>query len=204
MNHQNEDHLDLRQKKTRRLLVEALAQLLTERPFQELSVVDICRRAMVHRTTFYAHFNDKQELLHYLLEGLEQECVATCLPQDPDRSPPGISADSRPKCLPVFCTAPDIVSGLSEQRRRHPRSNPGGVRCRGTLPPAVRAPFSGSLPAGGPGGGRPLLYRSHALSFVGGSPAIRRSPPVISWPIWNNSFPFSEAQLCRKNAQKVP
>lgn len=52
MNHQNEDHLDLRQKKTRRLLVEALAQLLTERPFQELSVVDICRRAMVHRTTF--------------------------------------------------------------------------------------------------------------------------------------------------------
>lgn len=43
MNHQNEDHLDLRQKKTRRLLVEALAQLLTERPFQELSVVDICR-----------------------------------------------------------------------------------------------------------------------------------------------------------------
>lgn len=87
MNYQNEDHLDLRQKKTRRLLVEALAQLLTERPFQELSVVDICRRAMVHRTTFYAHFNDKQELLHYLLEGLEQECVATCLPQDPDRSP---------------------------------------------------------------------------------------------------------------------
>lgn len=87
MNYQNEDHLDLRQKKTRRLLVEALAQLLTERPFQDLSVVDICRRAMVHRTTFYAHFNDKQELLHYLLEGLEQECVATCLPQDPDRSP---------------------------------------------------------------------------------------------------------------------
>ena len=122
----------------------------------------------------------------------------------PGPQSPGISADSRPKCLPVFCTAPDIVSGLSEQRRRHPRSNPGGVRCRGTLPPAVRAPFSGSLPAGGPGGGRPLLYRSHALSFVGGSPAIRRSPPVISWPIWNNSFPFSEAQLCRKNAQKVP
>ena len=72
MNYQNEDHLDLRQKKTRRLLVEALAQLLTERPFQELSVVDICRRAMVHRTTFYAHFNDKQELLHYLLEGLNK------------------------------------------------------------------------------------------------------------------------------------
>ena len=59
MNHQNEDHLDLRQKKTRRLLVEALAQLLTERPFQELSVVDICRRAMVHRTVGVTMMCDK-------------------------------------------------------------------------------------------------------------------------------------------------
>lgn len=82
-----EEHLDLRQRKTRKLLVEALAHLLEEKPFQELSVTDICRRAMVHRTTFYAHFNDKQELLHYLLEGLERECAATCLPQDPERSP---------------------------------------------------------------------------------------------------------------------
>ena len=82
-----EAHLDLRQRKTRRLLVEALAQLLVEKPFQELSVVDICGRAMVHRTTFYAHFNDKQELLRYLLDGLEQECIATCLPQDPERTP---------------------------------------------------------------------------------------------------------------------
>lgn len=82
-----ETHLDLRQRKTRKLLVDALAQLLEEKSFQELSVTDICRRAMVHRTTFYAHFNDKQELLRYLLEGLEQECIATCLPQDPERTP---------------------------------------------------------------------------------------------------------------------
>ena len=87
MEYENEEHLDLRQRKTRKLLVEALAHLLEEKPFQELSVTDICRRAMVHRTTFYAHFNDKQELLRYLLEGLERECAATCLPQDPDRSP---------------------------------------------------------------------------------------------------------------------
>lgn len=87
MTQHREEHLDLRQKKTRALLVSALAQLLEERPFQELSVVDICRRAMVHRTTFYAHFNDKQELLRYLLEGMERECAALCLPEDPDSSP---------------------------------------------------------------------------------------------------------------------
>lgn len=87
MTQHREEHLDLRQKKTRALLVSALAQLLEERPFQELSVVDICRRAMVHRTTFYAHFNDKQELLRYLLEGMERECATLCLPEDPDSSP---------------------------------------------------------------------------------------------------------------------
>ena len=87
MTQHREEHLDLRQKKTRALLVSALAQLLEERPFQELSVVDICRRAMVHRTTFYAHFNDKQELLRYLLEGMERERAALCLPEDPDSSP---------------------------------------------------------------------------------------------------------------------
>ena len=87
MTQHREEHLDLRQKKTRALLVSALAQLLEERPFQELSVVDICRRAMVHRTTFYAHFNDKQELLRYLLEGMERERAALRLPEDPDGSP---------------------------------------------------------------------------------------------------------------------
>ena len=179
MNYQNEDHLDLRQKKTRRLLVEALAQLLTERPFQELSVVDICRRAMVHRTTFYAHFNDKQELLHYLLEGLEQECrhlpASGSGPQ-----PPGISADSCPKCLSVLCSAPDSVPGLPQQRRRHPRSNSGSVCCRGTLPSAFRTPLSGSLPAGGSGSRRPLLCRSHALSDP--LVALQRAPAASQSP----------------------
>ena len=82
-----EEHLDLRQRKTRKLLVEALAHLMEEKPFPDISVVDICARAMVHRTTFYAHFTDKQELLRYLLEGLEQQCISTCLPRDPERSP---------------------------------------------------------------------------------------------------------------------
>ena len=47
-----EEHLDLRQRKTRKLLVEALAHLMEEKPFPDISVVDICGRAMVHRTTF--------------------------------------------------------------------------------------------------------------------------------------------------------
>lgn len=82
MTHASDENLDLRQRRTRQSLVRALEELLAERPFQSLSVTDICQRAMVHRTTFYAHFNDKQELLRYLLLGVERRCVETCLPRD--------------------------------------------------------------------------------------------------------------------------
>ena len=87
MDRKNEEQVDPRQRKTRALLVKALAELMEERPFSELSVVDICSRAMVHRTTFYAHFNDKRELLSYLLSQLERECVETCLPKEEMTSP---------------------------------------------------------------------------------------------------------------------
>lgn len=67
---------DLRQKRTDQFLVNALLQLMEERPFQELSVVDICQRAMVHRTTFYAHFEDKHALLRYAIGALQGEFEA--------------------------------------------------------------------------------------------------------------------------------
>ena len=82
MIHEEERDLDLRQRRTRQSLVRALEELMAKQPFQSLSVTDICQQAMVHRTTFYAHFNDKQELLRYMLLGMERQCVETCLPRD--------------------------------------------------------------------------------------------------------------------------
>lgn len=61
---------DLRQRRTKKLLTEALLSLMEEQPFSEISVVDICQRAMVHRTTFYAHFEDKYALLRYAVARL--------------------------------------------------------------------------------------------------------------------------------------
>jgi len=63
---------DLRQRRSKKHMAQALMDLMTERPFQEISVVDICRRAAVHRTTFYAHFQDKNALLRYVLEELKR------------------------------------------------------------------------------------------------------------------------------------
>jgi len=63
---------DRRQQRSKRLMSEALLALMSERPFREISVVDICQRAPVHRTTFYAHFEDKDALLRYVLGELSR------------------------------------------------------------------------------------------------------------------------------------
>lgn len=60
---------DLRVRRTYKLLREALIELVREKPFDKISVTDICERAMVHRATFYAHFEDKYQLLNYCIWG---------------------------------------------------------------------------------------------------------------------------------------
>lgn len=64
----NVEKEDLRRRRSKRYLSEALFSLMEERPLRDISVVDICERAMVHRTTFYAHFEDKMDLFRYVLE----------------------------------------------------------------------------------------------------------------------------------------
>lgn len=56
---------DLRIRRTHKLLREALFALLETKSFDEISVVDICDKAMVHRATFYKHFKDKYEFMEY-------------------------------------------------------------------------------------------------------------------------------------------
>lgn len=60
---------DLRVRRTRKLLWEALMTEMEQRPFEQISVSEICARAMVHRTTFYKHYEDKYALLE---QGMRQ------------------------------------------------------------------------------------------------------------------------------------
>lgn len=61
---------DLRVRRTYKLLSQALMSLLLEKSFEEIFVTDICERAMVHRTTFYKHFEDKYHLLDFCVQEL--------------------------------------------------------------------------------------------------------------------------------------
>jgi AcrR family transcriptional regulator len=54
---------DLRVRRTRKLLQEALIELTVEKGFAAVTVRDITERAMVNRSTFYRHYLDKYALL---------------------------------------------------------------------------------------------------------------------------------------------
>lgn len=54
---------DRRVQRTQQLLREALFALIQEKGFEKLSVQDIIDRANVGRATFYAHFDNKEDLL---------------------------------------------------------------------------------------------------------------------------------------------
>ena len=54
---------DRRVRRTRRTLTEAFVALVLEQGYERLTVQDILDRADVGRSTFYAHFRDKESLL---------------------------------------------------------------------------------------------------------------------------------------------
>jgi AcrR family transcriptional regulator len=58
-----QESVDLRVRRTHKLLWEALMTLMTEREFETITVKEICDCAMVHRTTFYKHYEDKYDLI---------------------------------------------------------------------------------------------------------------------------------------------
>jgi AcrR family transcriptional regulator len=58
-----EDSTDRRSLRTRQLLSDALAALMVSQRYESISVQQITERANVGRSTFYAHFTDKDDLL---------------------------------------------------------------------------------------------------------------------------------------------
>ena len=58
-----EKNLDLRIRKTRRAIRSGLVKACQAKPYEHVSVADICRVSMVSRTTFYDHYTGKDALL---------------------------------------------------------------------------------------------------------------------------------------------
>ncbi|MCI8387142.1 MAG: TetR/AcrR family transcriptional regulator [Clostridiales bacterium] len=65
-----EDKTDLRIKKTYYSLRVAFTELLEEKRFEDITVGELCERAMIRRTTFYKHFADKYEYFTFYIKEL--------------------------------------------------------------------------------------------------------------------------------------
>ena len=63
---------NLQKNKTKILLKNALLSLLEEKSFEEIKVMEICEKAYVHKTTFYNHFEDKYDLLNYVIKEIQK------------------------------------------------------------------------------------------------------------------------------------
>jgi AcrR family transcriptional regulator len=59
---------DLRARRTRKLLRDALLELIEERGFDALTVEELASRAMVSRSAFYRYYQDKYDLVEQIFE----------------------------------------------------------------------------------------------------------------------------------------
>lgn len=98
---QERESTDRRVRRTRRLIRQALVELILSKGYEAVTVTDIINRADVGRSTFYAHFTDKQEVLFSSLDELSELLRFT----------PGYRSET------LFSFSLPIFEHLQEQRR---------------------------------------------------------------------------------------
>lgn len=58
---------NIRKTYTKELLITSFLHLIDKKDFEKITIADITNGAKVNRATFYAHFEDKYELLDYVV-----------------------------------------------------------------------------------------------------------------------------------------
>ena len=75
---------DRRAARSRRAIIGAFVALILERRYDSFGVGDIVARADVGRSTFYAHFRGKEDVLHRSMEWLLALIADAAVPQPDD------------------------------------------------------------------------------------------------------------------------
>ena len=53
---------------TKKALAQSLKELMAKRPFSKIGVADICENCGMSRKSFYYHFKDKYDLVHWIFD----------------------------------------------------------------------------------------------------------------------------------------
>ncbi len=114
---------DLRVRKTKKALFDAFMKLLCEKPFDEITVNELCDAAGIRRATFYKHYSDKFDFL----------TAYTCLLRD--RFDRVIWKGGKPSLTPDYYVA------YAKRLIRFISENSGAVQniCQSNLFPSVLA-----------------------------------------------------------------
>ncbi len=167
---------DRRSQRTRDLLDQAIFGLMAEKRYESITVQDILDRANVGRSTFYAHFQDKEDLaissLERMLDGMAQQINAR---------------DSGERWLPLR----ELLQHVQEQQIIFQ----GLMRGRGLDVFVERSQFyfartiEKRLQAQLPKGGRPALPLAMTANYMAG--AVVAS---IKWWL-DNKLPYSPEKM---------
>lgn len=66
-------------------IVESMLLLLEHKRFSDITIGEITSKAGVNRSTYYRHFNSKEEIVFYFLDGIMEAYLAECQTVHPDR-----------------------------------------------------------------------------------------------------------------------
>ncbi len=65
-------------------IVDALLILMSKKRFQKITIEEIVAKAGVNRSTYYRHFNGKEDVIFYFFDSVMREYLEVAKPQNPD------------------------------------------------------------------------------------------------------------------------
>jgi AcrR family transcriptional regulator len=173
---------DRRVRRTRELLRGALLSLIMEKGYERITVQDILDRADVGRSTFYAHYRDKEALL---LAGFDDIRSALTVESEAAEKATGSSREFLQPMLAVF----QHVEG--HRQFWQPLSRKGGADLiirilRENVDDLVRAHFHAQFPQWK---GDPMQFEA-TMQFVAG--ACMR---LLTWWLDNDDVAYSAEDI---------